>query len=121
MHAQQQAFYNCVTAQMLLGADIINGVNVQCTELVPAVAAGVIQWARTHWPAEKICESVELCDAAMLSSSQVILQFTYLVICSALQHVGRRRIANPQSVQHSVVVIRKIACSCSSKGREAAA
>ena len=48
---------------------------VQCTELVPAVAAGVIQWARTHWPAEKICESVELCDAAMLSTSQVILPF----------------------------------------------
>lgn len=74
---------------MLSGADIIDGLNVQCTELVPAVAAGVIQWARTHWPAEKICESVELCDAAMLSSSQVMLQFTYLVICSALQHVWK--------------------------------
>lgn len=48
---------------------------VQCTELVPAVAAGVIQWARTHWPAEMICESVELCDAAMLSTSQVILPY----------------------------------------------
>lgn len=44
----------------------------ECTELVPAVAAGVIQWARTHWPAEKICESVDLCDAAALSTSQVM-------------------------------------------------
>ncbi|KAL3143002.1 hypothetical protein ABBQ38_003281 [Trebouxia sp. C0009 RCD-2024] len=44
----------------------------ECTELVPAVAAGVIQWARVHWPAEKICESVDLCDATMLSSSQVM-------------------------------------------------
>ena len=44
---------------------------VQCTELVPAVAAGIIQWARVHWPAEKICQSVDLCDAAALTTSQV--------------------------------------------------
>lgn len=43
---------------------------VQCTELVPAVAAGVIQWARIHWPAEKICQSIELCDAATLTTTQ---------------------------------------------------
>ena len=45
-------------------------VYMQCTELVPAVAAGVIQWARIHWPAEKICQSVELCDAATLTTTQ---------------------------------------------------
>ncbi|DBA91183.1 TPA: hypothetical protein ACH3X2_004060 [Trebouxia sp. C0005] len=44
----------------------------ECIELVPAVAAGVIQWARVHWPAEKICQSVELCDAAALTSTQVM-------------------------------------------------
>ncbi len=49
---------------------------VQCTELVPAVAAGVIQWARIHWPAEKICQSVELCDAATLTTTQA--RFTSL-------------------------------------------
>ena len=51
---------------------------MQCTELVPAVAAGVIQWARIHWPAEKICQSIELCDAATLTTTQA--RFTSLFV-----------------------------------------
>jgi len=43
----------------------------ECTELVPAVAAGAIQWARTHWPVEKICQDVQLCDASALVKSEV--------------------------------------------------
>jgi len=52
---------------------------MQCTELVPAVAAGVIQWARIHWPAEKICQSVELCDAATLTTTQARITSLFVV------------------------------------------
>ena len=67
----------------------------------------MIQWARTHWPAEKICESAGLCDAAMLSSSQVTLQCTwhYLVLISTV--LGR----NPciiGSAQSTTVVACKL-------------
>lgn len=44
---------------------------LQCTELVPAIAAGAIQWARTHWPVETICQDVQLCDATALTASEV--------------------------------------------------
>lgn len=50
---------------------------LQCTELVPAVAAGAIQWARTHWPVEKICQDVQLCDASALVKSEVTIQRSY--------------------------------------------
>ena len=81
---------------------------LQCTELVPAVAAGVIQWARTHWPAEKICENVELCDASMLSSSQVTLRFTRdgLMLPRLLRH-KRCLIC---SAQYRIVVACKLRC-----------